>query len=160
MGVAGRNFLRRFSRISLQQRIFLVVIAVFVISTATETFFIQRFFQRYVVVFNMDTMRYSHPLEDRLGQRFVGGDEQEALKGKTYISQALGTLGLSIRAFVPVWNTDGRQIGVVSVGLLVQDLDRESRRIGAILATAALLSLAVGLLGAILLSRSSKRKGR
>jgi len=197
----------RFSRIGLQQRIFLVVLAVSVISTVAETFFIQRFFQSYVVdtsaakamsvaqqasrdpelvagffapepirviqpiaeryrlisgtsyvvVFNMETIRYSHPLQDRLGKLFVGGDEQDALQGKTYVSQALGTLGLSIRAFVPIRDINERQIGVVSVGLLVQDLDQESRRIGAILFSAALLSLALGLVAAILLSRNIKK---
>jgi len=68
--------------------------------------------------------RYSHPLTDRLGQRFVGGDERAALEGETYISKAVGTLGLSIRAFVPILDENARQTGVVSVGLLLQDLGR------------------------------------
>ncbi len=102
-------------------------------------------------------MRYSHPLTDRLGQRFVGGDEQASLEGKTYISKALGTLGLSIRAFVPVLDENSHQAGVVSVGLLLQDLDRETRRIGAVLLSVASVSLGVGLLGAILLSRNIKK---
>jgi len=204
---AGKGIWARVSRLSLSQRIFFIVVALSVISAAAETFFVQRFFHRYVVesssakvmavaqqaaadrdiiagfgaddppaaiqplaeryrlisgtsyvvVFNMDSVRYSHPLTDRLGQRFVGGDELASLEGKTYISQALGTLGLSIRAFVPIRDGGGLQIGAVSVGILLQDLDRETRRIGTILFTAAAFSLVLGLLGAILLSRNIKK---
>ena len=197
----------RYSRSTLKRRIFTVFIIVSIVSTAAETFFVQRFFHRYVVdtsstkvmaiaqrvardpdiiagfstddpaaviqgiaeryrlisdtsyvvVFNMDTVRYSHPIADRLGQRFVGGDEQEALAGKTYISKATGTLGLSIRAFVPIFGGGGHQIGVVSVGLLLQNLDRETQRIGAVLLAAASVSLGLGLVGAILLARNIKK---
>lgn len=111
----------------------------------------------YVVVFNMDAVRYSHPQPDRLGKRFVGGDEIRALAGESYVSQARGTLGLSIRAFAPIRTAGGAQIGVVSVGILLQDLARETRRIGIILATAAGVSLALGLFGAAALSTNIKR---
>jgi len=111
----------------------------------------------YVVVFNMDAVRYSHPQPDRLGKRFVGGDEQRALRGESYVSQALGTLGLSIRAFAPIRKPTGEQIGVVSVGMLLQDLDRETRRIGVILSAAAGVSLALGLFGAAALSNNIKK---
>ena len=184
-----------------------MLLAVSLVSTMAETFFVQRFFHRYVVdtssakvmsiaqrvahdpeiiagfaaadpsmliqplaeryrvisetsyvvVFNMDSVRYSHPIADRLGQRFVGGDERAALGGSTYISKAVGTLGLSIRAFVPILDGSGRQLGVVSVGLLLQDLDRETRRIGAVLLAAASVVLALGLVGAILLSKHIKK---
>lgn len=195
------------TRISLKRRIFLVFIIVSIVATAAETFFVQRFFQRYVidgssakvmavaqrvahdeeiiagfaaldpvpviqplaeryriisetsyvVVFNMNSIRYSHPIADRLGKHFVGGDERAALEGKTYISKAVGTLGLSIRAFVPILNAEEKQIGVVSVGLLLQDLDRETRRIGTVLLAAASFSLGLGLIGAILLARNIKK---
>ncbi len=194
-------------RLGLQTRIFLVVVAISVVSVAAETFFVRRFFRgyvietterkvmavaaetardpdiiaafadadpsltiqpiaerirmiaaaSYVVVFNMDAVRYSHPQPDRLGKRFVGGDERRALAGESYVSQARGTLGLSIRAFAPIRGAGGAQIGVVSVGLLLQDLERETRRIGVILVAAAGLSLALGLFGAAALSRNIKK---
>lgn len=111
----------------------------------------------YVVVFNMDAVRYSHPQPDRLGKRFVGGDEERALRGESYVSKATGTLGLSIRAFAPIRKATGEQIGVVSVGMLIQDLDQETRRIGVILGTAAGVSLALGLFGAAALSNNIKK---
>ncbi len=111
----------------------------------------------YVVVFNMETIRYSHPVPERIGQHFVGGDEQDSLKGKRYVSQARGTLGVSIRAFVPIYNDLGTQIGVVSVGQLLSDVETENRKVTSLLTVALSLSLIVGAVGALLLSRSIKR---
>ena len=42
---------------------------------------------RYVVVGNAQTVRYSHPVIERIGQRMVGGDNEQALvQGQSYIS--------------------------------------------------------------------------
>jgi sensor histidine kinase regulating citrate/malate metabolism len=195
------------AKVGLKTRIFLVVVAISVVSVVVETFFVQRFFREYVVditakkvmtvaqetarhpeimkafddkdpaktiqpiaerirllssasyvvLFNMDAVRYSHPEMDRLGKRFVGGDEIRALAGESYVSQALGTLGLSIRAFVPVKRPSGEQIGVAAVGTLLQDLDKESRRIGLILSLAAGICLSIGLFAAFGLSSNIKK---
>ncbi len=110
----------------------------------------------YVVVFNMNTIRYSHTVPERIGQHFVGGDEGDSLQGKQYVSKARGTLGLSLRAFVPIFDSSGSQIGVVSVGQLVSDLETESRKLSSILYYASGISLIVGALGAYLLSRNIK----
>ena len=110
----------------------------------------------YVVVFNMETIRYSHPVPERIGQHFVGGDEQDALQGKRYVSQARGTLGVSLRAFVPIYNQE-RQIGVVSVGQLLRDLETENEKVTSILKIALSVSLGVGAMGALLLSRNIKK---
>ncbi|MFQ3620241.1 MAG: Spo0B domain-containing protein, partial [Spirochaetales bacterium] len=111
----------------------------------------------YVVVFNMNTIRYSHPVPERIGQHFVGGDEVDALQGKRYVSKAQGTLGLSLRAFVPIRDTSGRQIGVVSVGQLLSDLESESKKLNPILYSATGISLVIGAFGAFLLSKNIKR---
>ncbi|MBU8877787.1 sensor histidine kinase [Bacillus sp. FJAT-29790] len=73
----------------------------------------------YIVVFDMNRLRYSHPSESKLGTTFEGGDEQAALSEHEYISKAQGVLGYAIRAFVPIMNEEGvRQVGVVTVGIL------------------------------------------
>lgn len=78
----------------------------------------------FIVIGNRDGVRFSHPKPDRLGKKMVGGDNAPALKyGKSYISQAVGTLGPSIRGKVPVIDEQGEIIGVVSVGYLVEDVD-------------------------------------
>lgn len=111
----------------------------------------------FVVVMDMQSVRYSHPQADRLGKHFVGGDEVDALAGKTYVSRAVGTLGLSLRAFVPVWNAQGRQIGVVAAGLLIENLAQTTGRVTGMLYAVAALSLAFGLGGAYFLARNIKR---
>ncbi|XMB85232.1 sensor histidine kinase [Mycoplasmatota bacterium WC44] len=72
----------------------------------------------YVVVIDMDSIRYSHPNKDKVGYKFQGGDEEKALNGESYISYGYGTLGYSKRAFEPIFY-NGIQVGAVSVGNLV-----------------------------------------
>ncbi|QVK20085.1 sensor histidine kinase [Mycoplasmatota bacterium] len=72
----------------------------------------------YVVVIDMDSIRYSHPNEDKIGLKFQGGDEYKVLNGESYISYGYGTLGYSKRAFEPIYY-NGLQVGAVSVGNLV-----------------------------------------
>ena len=74
----------------------------------------------YVVILNMGRIRLSHPLEEKVGTRFEGGDEGPAFSEQTYVSRARGVSGRSVRAFVPIMSVDGRiQVGVVTVGILV-----------------------------------------
>ncbi|MFC4769301.1 ATP-binding protein [Effusibacillus consociatus] len=74
----------------------------------------------YVVVFDMNKIRYSHPLEDRIGTPFTGGDEGPSLTEQSYISRAHGVKGTSIRSFVPIMDEEGaKQVGVVVVGTLL-----------------------------------------
>ena len=72
----------------------------------------------YVVVGDTDQIRYSHTVPARIGKRFVGGDAGPALEGKSYVSEAVGTLGPSMRGFAPVYDYAGNIIGFVSVGFL------------------------------------------
>ncbi|WP_301107914.1 sensor histidine kinase [Sporosarcina sp.] len=73
----------------------------------------------YIVVFDMDKIRFSHPSESKLGTVFEGGDEQASLSEHEYVSKAQGVMGFAIRAFVPIMDEDGvKQVGVVSVGIL------------------------------------------
>ncbi|SFO95993.1 DcuS/MalK family sensor histidine kinase [Salibacterium halotolerans] len=111
----------------------------------------------YIVVMNMDHIRRSHPVESRIGQYFVGNDEDRAFQGETYTSTAEGTLGESLRSFVPIRNREGGQIGVVSVGILtdnVQEVIMDRQKMVYIGSGAGLL---VGLLGAYLLARRIKK---
>lgn len=73
---------------------------------------------RFVVVIDMNRTRYSHPVPERIGETIVGGDEGPALQGKEYTSRALGTLGYSLRAFVPIYR-DRIQVGVVVTGIMI-----------------------------------------
>ncbi|RSL35206.1 two-component system sensor histidine kinase DcuS [Salibacterium salarium] len=111
----------------------------------------------YIVVMNMNHIRQSHPVEERIGQYFVGDDENRAFHGNTYTSVAEGTLGESLRSFAPIEDADGNQIGVVSVGILLDNvesvmLDRQQM---VFLGSAA--GMLVGAIGALFLARRVKK---
>ena len=77
----------------------------------------------YVVVCDNTGRRYSHPVPERIGQFFVGGDTGPALtQGKAYVSEAVGTLGHSRRAFAPIRGHDDEVVGFVSIGYLTERL--------------------------------------
>ncbi|XXJ18452.1 ATP-binding protein [Desulfovibrio caledoniensis] len=79
----------------------------------------------YIVVGDAHNKRYSHPVPERVGKTFVGGDTGPVLnEGKSYVSEAVGTLGRSIRGFVPVHASDGGIIGFVSVGYLATSVQK------------------------------------
>lgn len=71
----------------------------------------------FVVVMTMDRIRLTHPDSDKINEPFQGGDEEAALMGQETTSIAQGTLGQSLRAFVPVFDADHAEIGVVAIGI-------------------------------------------
>jgi two-component system, CitB family, sensor kinase len=72
----------------------------------------------FIVVGNLQEVRYSHPLPERIGQKMVGGDNAEPLAGREIVSTATGSLGRSIRGKVPIFK-NGVVIGIVSTGFLL-----------------------------------------
>ncbi len=111
---------------------------------------------QYIVVLNKDHIRQSHPVEERIGEYFVGGDEDLAFEGESYTSFAQGTLGESLRAFVPIYVED-ELVGVVSVGILSKNIQAavfQSLRTSYIGIGFGLL---IGIIGALLLARQVKR---
>ncbi|GIN87514.1 ATPase [Heyndrickxia sporothermodurans] len=112
----------------------------------------------FIVVGNADSIRYSHPDEKKIGEKMVGGDNNLALKkGKYYISEAVGSLGPSIRGKAPIFNDNGVIIGIVSVGFLETAVNRV---IGKRLLKICLISLVVlflGIFGGVLLARNIRK---
>lgn len=76
----------------------------------------------FIVIANTDLIRYSHANPDEIGKHMVGDDNDLVLQGKTSITRATGTLGYSVRGKAPIFDANGAQIGVVSVGFLVKTL--------------------------------------
>lgn len=109
----------------------------------------------FIVVIDMERIRYSHPVLERIGQTFVGGDEGEVLRGKEYISQAIGTLGPSLRAFVPVYR-DGQQVGAVSVGIMLTAIKSMVAGLRNWILAAICFGLIIGILGANYLAENIK----
>jgi two-component system CitB family sensor kinase/two-component system sensor histidine kinase DcuS len=78
----------------------------------------------YVVVGDSRGIRFSHPDPQKIGRHFVGGDlDDPLLRGKSYVSAAVGTLGPSLRGIVPLPDGGGKVIGFVAVGYLLRDID-------------------------------------
>lgn len=112
----------------------------------------------FIVVADMNGIRYSHPNPLRLGHRFVGGDQDKVIEeGETYISEAMGTLGKSIRAFTPIYDLDkGEQIGFVSVGTLIESIERAKKDALSNLILLVCIGVLVGIGGAFLLANNIK----
>ncbi|WP_405080352.1 ATP-binding protein [Paenibacillus chitinolyticus] len=111
----------------------------------------------YVVVGNREGIRYSHPLPDRIGKEMVGGDNDEVLEGRSIVSEAVGSMGYSIRGKVPIRSDSGEVIGVVSVGFLMEDIDNVVDSYGRKVLLAAAAALVLGCLGAIYIARRVKK---
>lgn len=70
----------------------------------------------YIVVMDMNHIRYTHPVSTSIGKKSEGADEEAAFAEHIYFSEAKGEIGTAVRAFYPVKDHDLNQIGVVLVG--------------------------------------------
>jgi two-component system, CitB family, sensor kinase len=110
----------------------------------------------FIVIGNRNEIRYSHPDPNRLGQKMVGGDNDRVFKGESVISESIGTLGPSLRGKAPIVSA-GKVIGVVSVGYLQTDIEKEVAKIRRKIFIATMIILLGGLLAALLISLNIKR---
>ncbi len=113
----------------------------------------------YVIIFDMNRLRYSSPIEDRIGTAFKGGDEGPSLGQHEYTSLAKGVQGVAIRAFVPILDSDGfKQVGVVVVGSLLPTTSQLIHDHKYDLLIPLAFGLSVGIFGAWLLTKSIKKQ--
>ena len=112
----------------------------------------------YVVILDMEKIRYSHPLQNKIGTIFSGGDEGPAFADNEYISRASGVLGPSIRAFIPIKAEEGtKQVGVVVVGILTPTVTKILTDIRIETYLSLVFGLMVGIVGAYFLARNIKQ---
>ncbi len=78
----------------------------------------------FVVFTDTDGIRYAHPDPAKIGQR-VSTDPSVALGGAEFVGTEEGTLGVSLRAKVPVRAGSGNVVGQVSVGILESELSAD-----------------------------------
>lgn len=113
----------------------------------------------YVVILDMDGIRYSHPSESRIGLEFQGGDEVAAYSEQEYISKAEGDLGYAIRAFVPIMDSEGMvQIGVAVVGILSPTFQSLVSEYQNDLFLSLIWGLLIGLIGSWFLAKNVKKQ--
>ncbi|MFH9870786.1 SpoIIE family protein phosphatase [Streptomyces lydicus] len=73
----------------------------------------------FIVVMNTQGIRYTHPMKNRIGKKFVG-TLQPALSGGVVTEKIVGTIGPLVQAVVPVFGSDGKVIGLVSAGITIK----------------------------------------
>lgn len=112
----------------------------------------------YIIVADNEGIRYAHPNPEMIGEKFEGGDEYRVVEnGETYISEAAGTLGKSLRAFTPIYDSEnGKRIGFVCVGTLTQSIETSKKTAVLYIALIALGGLMAGVIGAFLLACNIK----
>lgn len=67
----------------------------------------------YITIADAESVRLYHIDRSYVGLPFEGGDEDRALAGESYLSEAGGSFGDQRRAFFPVLDDDGRTMGFV-----------------------------------------------
>lgn len=111
----------------------------------------------FVVFTDTRGVRYSHPDPSKIGAR-VSTDPSVALGGAEFVGTETGTLGVSLRAKVPVRDASGEIRGLVSVGIL--ESEQSSDLAGVLPRLVAWLTGAafVGVVGAIAVTRLIRRR--
>ena len=113
----------------------------------------------YIVIFDTEGIRYSHPSESKVGTLFEGTDQNEALSQHEYISKALGVQGFAIRAFVPIMNAEGsKQVGVINVGILSPKWTQLVEEYRADIFFSLLWGMIIGFIGSLLVANHLKRQ--
>ena len=111
----------------------------------------------FIVVMDTKGIRYTHPLPDRIGKRFVG-KIGPSLAGKVYVESVKGPLGREVQATVPIKNAAGNVVALVSAGMKVKNVESQvDRQLPIILgAGAGALALSIGV--TVLVGRRLRRQ--
>ncbi|MED1774366.1 sensor histidine kinase [Bacillus velezensis] len=112
----------------------------------------------YIVVMDMDHIRYSHPVSTMIGKRSRGEDEAAAFAEHIYFSEAKGEIGTAVRAFYPIKDRDLNQIGVVLAGKTLPGFGEILLQLKHEILFIVLLALGFGLAGSFLLARHIKKQ--
>lgn len=106
----------------------------------------------FVTIMAPDRTRYTHPDPTQIGRQFIGNIEL-ALAGTPFTETYSGTLGPSVRAVVPVEDANHRVVALVAAGITLSNTEIAlGSRVATVLLAAALM-VALGGIGAWLLSR-------
>lgn len=112
----------------------------------------------YIVVLDMHRVRLSDPMPQRIGSFFSGKEADAAFAEHTYVNKVKGELGTAIRAYVPVIDSEHRQVGVVIAGHLLPGIVEMILSQRKSITIALFLSLLFGVLGAWQLAKHMKRQ--
>ncbi|MCX4670086.1 sensor histidine kinase [Streptomyces sp. NBC_01381] len=109
----------------------------------------------FVTIMNPDGIRWTHPDEEQIGERFLG-HRADALRGKTFTETYTGTLGPSVRVVTPIHDGD-RITGLVSAGITIEEISEKARgQLAALLGVAA-AALTLGAIGTYVINARLRR---
>lgn len=113
----------------------------------------------FVIVANMQQIRLSYPVPAMIGTPMAPWLYREpVLRGEEFVYVGQGNLAPSIRANVPIFSSvDRKQLGFVSVGFYLNEVEAVTRKAAAPLLGALLVAMCVSLAGAALLARNVKQ---
>ncbi|MDN7226632.1 sensor histidine kinase [Planococcus sp. N064] len=112
----------------------------------------------YVVIGNTEGIRYTHPVEERIGKKMVGDDNERALvSGLSYVSEATGSLGPALRGKAPIVDEDGAIVGIISVGFLKTNITSTFLQYADSIVGIVLIAIVFGALGSMVLARNIKK---
>ena len=99
----------------------------------------------FIVVMSPAGIRFTHPTASEIGKHYLG-DTAPALAGHPFSETYTGTLGPSVRSVAPVYDAGHKIVGLVSVGITLEQLSAlVNRELPVILAIAAGAVALVGL---------------
>ncbi|MCJ7687792.1 MAG: PAS domain-containing protein [Clostridiaceae bacterium] len=112
---------------------------------------------QYIIVMDMEGMKYSYPYGRSLGKKYADGGEKPVLtKGESYVAKDKNVLFSALRAFVPIYY-NGEQVGAVLVGLLTATVYAELGVHMLYLKISLVVGLLLGVGAAALLANSIKK---
>ncbi|MFS0576601.1 sensor histidine kinase [Sporosarcina sp. 179-K 3D1 HS] len=112
----------------------------------------------YVVILNMDRIRLTHPIPQRLHTPFDGGDEDPAFAEHIYLSKARADNAHTVRAFVPIVDEKRNQVGVVVVGNILPTFKALISEVGNPALVIFLITSVFGIWGSWLLASHIKKQ--
>lgn len=110
----------------------------------------------YIVVIDMQRVRHSHPIPSLIGQKVA--EPIVTVDGRVHVGIDHGNLGVSANAKAPLYSTDHRMIGEVSVGTEESSVSSALWHELPTYAGWLALALAAGAAASVLLAHRLKRK--
>lgn len=112
----------------------------------------------FIVIFNMQGVRYSHPDINKIKEPRVGGNEQKTLQEAPYQSSSTRTFDDSISAMSPIFNDKRQQIGMVLVGQTRQKINYLASKSSQPIGLSLFVSFTLAVILACLLSRHISKR--
>ncbi|MGW7448659.1 SpoIIE family protein phosphatase [Kitasatospora sp. NPDC054795] len=111
----------------------------------------------FIVVTDRNGIRFTHPEPEQIGKKFVG-TIGPSLQGRVTVEQVHGPLGLEYQVVVPVEDTRGAVVGIVSSGMKVANVSSAIDRQLPVVLGAGAVALGLATTGTALVGRRLLRQ--